>query len=398
MQWVENLKLRSKLALILLLPVLCLFILSAYMLNAELQKQNRLTHLTQAGKLADIVTGLIHELQLERGRSGSFLQNRGKLFYPELIHQHQITDVAWNTFSAAISQQQDNTKLTALTIISNKFDELKNLREQVEQLNINASQAVQRYSSLIDKLFNELEFLASYVQDPTISRFLNGYLSLSQAKELAGQERVRGSRILSSPDLFKIYDESINTLIAKQNLLLEITTKHAPASIQPLITNINSLECVTLLHTKRLELNLKQKQFSKENVSQWFNLSTCRIDQLRKIELRYMQQIKIDIQDLRNTASRHFYLILALTLIPIVPSLLLILLVDKNVNSVLRWLLNAMQGIANGNLTIALPPESKDELGRLSHGLNQLRLQLSKHESIMNQRLLAEQKHNHVRK
>jgi len=57
--------------------------------------------------------------------------------------------------------------------------------------------------------------------------------------------------------------------------------------------------------------------------------------------------------------------------------------------------LNAMQGIANGNLTIALPPESKDELGRLSHGLNQLRLQLSKHESIMNQRLLAEQKHNH---
>jgi methyl-accepting chemotaxis protein len=394
MTWVENLKLRSKLALILLLPVLCLFILSAYMLNIEWQTQNRLSHLTQAGKLADIVTGLIHELQLERGRSGSFLENKGRLFYPELIRQHQASDIAWNAFNVAMVQQQNNDKLAALTIISHKLNDLKKLREQVEQLKINASQAVQRYNSLIDKLFNELESLISYVENSSISRFLNGYLSLSQAKELAGQERVRGSRILSSPDSFQTYDEPVNSLIAKQNLLLQITSKQTPASIQPLLANINNLKCVTLLHTKRLELNQEQKQFSKENVSQWFNLTTCRIEQLRKIELRFMQQIKTEIDKLINKANQHFFLILILTLIPIIPSIIFIFLVDKNVNSVLRWLLNAMQGIAAGNLTLSLPPESKDELGRLSHGLNQLRLQLSKQETILKQRLLAEQKHN----
>ena len=63
MQWVENLKLRSKLGLILIIPILCLFILSAFMLNIEWQKQNRLGLLVQAGKLSDVVTGLIHELQ-----------------------------------------------------------------------------------------------------------------------------------------------------------------------------------------------------------------------------------------------------------------------------------------------------------------------------------------------
>jgi len=148
------------------------------------------------------------------------------------------------------------------------------------------------------------------------------------------------------------------------------------------------------LYAWRLELNQKHKQFSKESVNQWFNLSTCRIEQLRKIELLYMQQIESEINHLIDKALRHLYLILALTLIPIIPSLLLIFMVDKNINSVLRWLLNAMQGIAAGNLNISLPPESEDELGKLSIGLNQLRLQLAKHELTMKQRLQAEQMHN----
>jgi len=394
MQWVENLKLRSKLGLILIIPILCLFILSASMLNTEWQKQSRLTLLVQAGKLSDVVTGLIHELQLERGRSGSFLQNKGQLFDSELIQQHQASDLAWNNFKHAVEQQKNNIKLKKLLLISKKFTELQSLRVKVVQQNINASQAVKEYSSLIKQLFNEIETLVSHVQNSTIARFLNGYLNLSQAKELAGQERVRGSRLLSSPQSFQVFDKPINTLIERQSLLLQITAKQAPEKIQPIISNISSFECVKLFHTKRLELNNRQKQYSKEDINQWFNLSTCRIEQLRKIELLYMQQIEVDINKLIDKARQHLYLILALTLIPIIPSLFIIFLVDKNVSSVSRWLLNSMQGIAAGHLNISLPPESKDELGKLSTGLNQLRLQLSKHELSMKQRLLEEQKHN----
>ena len=393
MAWVENLKLRSKLAVILALPVLCLFILSAYMLKDELQKQNRLEHLEQAGKLADIVTGLIHELQLERGRSGSYLQNKGQLFHPELIAQRKASEQAWKIFNNEIAQHQNNEKLTALTKISHQFIVLQELRSQIDQQKIEASQAVETYSLFIKKLFNQIEILASHVDNSTISRYLSGYLTLSQAKELAGKERVRGARILSSPDLFQTYDKSINILAAKQDLLLQLSFTQAPAAVAPLINNLSKLECVKQLQLKRRELNKVNKNLT-QNIKQWFTLSTCRIEQLRKIELHYMQQITSHIKDLINQARQHLYLILALTLIPIIPSLIIILLVDRNVSSVLRWLLNAMQGIAAGNLNISLPPKSKDELGQLSTGLNQLRLQLSKHELNMKQLLLTEQKHN----
>jgi len=153
MRWVENLKLRNKISLVLLLPVLCLLILSAFMINTEWQKQNRLSHLVQAGKLADVVTGLIHDLQLERGRSGSFLQNKGQLFQPELIQQYQSSDIAWKNFKTAVTQQQSNVKLNALTKISHQFNELQTLRTQVIEQEINPSQAVKNYSSFIHKLF-----------------------------------------------------------------------------------------------------------------------------------------------------------------------------------------------------------------------------------------------------
>jgi len=394
MIWVENLKLRSKLALILILPMLCLLILSAYMVNTEWQKQSQFQNLAQAGKLTNVVTGLIHELQLERGRSGGFLQNKGQLFHQELIQQRQATDLAWKNFNTAISQKLGKLNLTALIKISERFYELQQLRNQSDLQEINASQAVKDYSLFTQELFHALDDLATQASDTTIARYLNGYRSLSKAKEYAGQERVRGSRLFSSPNDFQAYDKLINDLIIEQQILLQIAAKDSPEAVQPLIDNIGKLECVKQLENMRTDLNNKRKHANTNLVNQWFNVSTCRIDQLRKIELLFMQQIDAEITDLIIQARQHLYFILALTLIPIIPSLILILLVDKNVNSVLRWLLNAMQGIAAGNFNASLPPQTRDELGQLSGGLNQLREQLAKQEINLKQRLIAEQEYN----
>jgi|GEM_PF-3385290 len=394
MIWVENLKLRGKLVLILILPMLFLLLLSAYMVNSEWQKQNRLQNLAHAGQLTNVVTGLIHELQLERGRSGGFLQNKGQLFHQELIQQRQATDLAWKNFTAAIAQKQGKLKLNALIQISQRFSQLQQLRNQSDLQEIKAEHAVKGYSLFTGELFTALEKLAIQANDTTIARYLNGYHSLSKAKEYAGQERVRGSRMFSSPEDFQNYDKQINTLIIEQKILLEIAANDAPKEVNSLISNLQKLECVKQLHQMREELNQQQAQTDRKTVNQWFNLSTCRINQLRKIELLFMQQINSNITDLIIEARQHLYLILAFTLLPILPSLILILLVDKNVNSVLRWLLNSMQGIASGNFNVSLPAQTRDELGQLSHGLDQLRTKLAKQELKLKQRLIAEQEYN----
>ncbi|MFK5985503.1 MAG: methyl-accepting chemotaxis protein [Pseudomonadota bacterium] len=394
MVWVENLKLQKKLALILLLPVLSLLGFSAYLLNMQWQKQNQLQRLAEVGKIADVVTGLIHELQLERGRSGSFLQNKGKLFHQELIQQRQQSDLAWDALKRIINNQKKQLKLAALTKVSRKSKQLQALRTQVDLQEIDAKQVVKRYSLLNDALFNELKMLTKNVTDVSIVRFLNAYQNLSQAKELAGLERVRASRILSSPDRFLGVDELLNRLISNQDMLLDLSFKSAPENIQVLLKNIKNLKCAQQFELKRSEFNQQQIQLNKTTVEQWFNLSSCRIEQLRKIELQFMQKIEHKINNLLTTARLHLYWILVLTILPIIPSLWFIFLVSKNVNSVLRWLLNAMQGIAAGNFNTSLPPQTKDELGQLSSGLNQLRMQLATHELEMKQFLLEEQKHN----
>ena len=84
------------------------------------------------------------------------MQNKGQLFDSELIQQHQASDLAWNSFNVAVLQQQNNIKLKALIVISQKFTQLQELRVQVVQQNIDTALAIKNYSSFINQLFNEI--------------------------------------------------------------------------------------------------------------------------------------------------------------------------------------------------------------------------------------------------
>ncbi len=390
----HNLKLRNKLGLALTMPILCLILFSAYLLNTEIQKQKLLENLTAAEQFTTKITGLIHELQHERSLSIAFLQSNGEAFNDELLKQQQVSNRLWDELFVVLKQQQTRLQLINLEEVNEQYTVFKTLQKNTELQKVTASEALDDYIEHILDLFNELEAITFFVSDSNISRYIKGYLNLSHAKELAAQERARGGLLFTPSSSLLAHSILVSNLITKQDLLLKLTLKLAPENIQELINKPGNINCVKKLQQSLITDNKKIISPKYTHIFQWLRISSCRIDQLHVTEQLYLQDIISHTNMMIEKARQQFYLILALALIPQLLSLLLIYWVDKNINTVLIWLLNAMREIAKGNFKITLPPQSRDEFGRLSTGLNKLRLQLSKHESDMKALLHEQQRQN----
>ncbi len=123
----QDYKLRNKLGLVLAMPMLCLILFSAYLLNNELRKQTLLSNFNEAEQFVTNMTSLIHELQYERSLSIAFSESNGEAFKDELLKQQQVSVKLWGEFIFVIENQNNILQLTNLDELNNQFASLKTL-------------------------------------------------------------------------------------------------------------------------------------------------------------------------------------------------------------------------------------------------------------------------------
>ncbi|MDP2809062.1 MAG: nitrate- and nitrite sensing domain-containing protein [Rhodocyclaceae bacterium] len=366
---VQDIRMHGKLALVLVLPLCALLLLSGQMIRQEWLNQERLGLLSQAGRLSGALTTSIHALQAERGRSTAWLAAPSRSA-DSLAAQRNEADAAWSRLAPAWR----NAGLGLAPVrLAQRRDELDRLRAQVDSRVLAPDQAIKAYSALIHELLGIMDDLATRAEDPVVAHMLQGLRGLARAKELAGQERAEGSRLLVGGAGSGAGD-ALPALITTQAVLLEQVLDGAPPGVQRIWRQAAESPCAREV----LELRAAMLRGEKSDFEKWFAAASCRIDRLYAIEVEYQRHLDETLTDLRERGRSRLVWILALALLPILPSLYLIHLVGRNVTGTLRGLLNAMQGIAGGNFNVVLPPQSRDEFGRLSVGLDELRGQLSR--------------------
>jgi len=376
---VEDIRMRGKLALVLALPLCALLLLSGHLIRQEWQNQERLDFLVQADRVSEALTGLIHALQAERGRSAAWLAGAGD--NGELARQRGDGNAAIGRMSA---QWQASGRLDLDPDFMNRWRaQLDRLRGQVDGRSPSPSQTMAAYSGLVHELLDVVDDLAGRAEHPEVVRILQGLRDLALAKDAAGLERAEGSRLLAGDTGA---GDMLPTLITTQTVLLERFLDSAPSEVRRTWFQASESDCAREMLKQRTAL----LQGARPDKGKWFAASTCRVDQLRAAELEYQRHLERTVADLRDRGRDRLYWILALTLLPILPSIYIIRLVARNVAGASRWLLHAMQGIAGGNFSVALPPQTRDEYGRLSAGLNELRAQLSAAMTRQQQQLARE--------
>src|SRR5712691_9424909 len=101
---VDNMRIRSKFVLLLLVPVVAAMVFGA---TQAWDKYGTLSQMRQVQELAGLnreLSGLVHELQKERGRTSLFLAAGGKQFSAELSSQRLLTDEHLASLNAALGR------------------------------------------------------------------------------------------------------------------------------------------------------------------------------------------------------------------------------------------------------------------------------------------------------
>jgi diguanylate cyclase (GGDEF)-like protein/PAS domain S-box-containing protein len=143
---------------------------------------------------------LLHELQMERGLSSGYIASDGRFFADDLVRQVRMTDRALTAVERTLLDDKNLRSYVAArhTFALNDLQQIMNLRQRVNGLALSREATVDRYSAMIDMLFDVMS--STLVTDDGTLRSQMAFMAFLQAKEMAGQERALLTAILSSRD------------------------------------------------------------------------------------------------------------------------------------------------------------------------------------------------------
>ena len=211
----NNLKLKNKIFLILLLPLLSILLLSGAIFLNKKEEKNKIIVTKEYLYFSNIIADYIFELQKEREFANAYLNSYGKEYKNELENQINLTNEKYSL----IKKEK----------ISN-LEELKKVRENILNLNIDLKDSNLIYSATINTLLVLFDELILKSGENT-SKLVQSYISLINLRELAFEEKQLINNLLSVGKV-EIEDYyKIGSLISSSQTYLNIFQKNSKEKI-----------------------------------------------------------------------------------------------------------------------------------------------------------------------
>ena len=192
---------KQKLLFVVTLPIITLILLSINFINSkyELLKNNQieLSHIQTMAKTSD----LIHELQIERGISASYLNRKSDLFFTAKLKSHKIkTDLALKNYELDI-KSLDNTSLSRfhqqyIGDVENILKGFSAIRVEIENKSISAKASFDYFTHLNDTLISVLTSFEIHANSHKTNTEIMTLYRVIKLKEYAGQERALVAHLL----------------------------------------------------------------------------------------------------------------------------------------------------------------------------------------------------------
>src|SRR6266496_3007333 len=230
----ERLSIRSKIAVILILPVLACAVLGVLRVNSRIsisRQADRVTNLTEFSLLG---TTVAHELEHERGLAGRFLEAAGGSSAQALQQQETASNRAMDDYRASVDKLDAKT-LTApardtLASALGHLDGLADLRHDIGERGVSAPGALDFYNATIADVLNSNRELATRIADPELSQAVGAFVSVSRIKELAALERELVTGVLANGRFGAgRYRSFTSTLATRGVLMSEFQATATPA-------------------------------------------------------------------------------------------------------------------------------------------------------------------------
>ncbi len=370
MNLIQNLSFRLKLLLIAIPPLLgVIFYSIIFIFNLISEKINIEANKRQIQEI-EVLSKIVHFMQIERGLSVSFVSSNGSKNSDKLLETRQKVSKALEEIKSIPSELKSSEKIISYTA------ELSQKRNQVDSLQITASETGAYFTKTIGSIINITTIVPNIIDDKDSRNIVQADTHLASMKEQLGQLRAILNVAFTKNnfvenDYFN-FAVSFGAFNINKNKFLVI----APENVTTSFKNSFKGEAVdkTFSMIEVAKAKAMEGNFGIDS-SIWFSNASATIDILRNIEeelynIAY-KQIDSKISDMNN----EIYMILFIIIILLILEIVLLYVISKNI---LLSLGNFKEGLLSffsflnkeTSKTSRINIDSKDEFGEMANIVN----------------------------
>ncbi|MEG3638242.1 methyl-accepting chemotaxis protein [Magnetococcus sp. PR-3] len=316
----SKLKLKHKLVLLLVPSMVGLFY---FALMGVMDKNRMVSQTDQVGQLAELavgMSGLVHELQKERGMTAGFVKSKGVAFKNELPSQRNNADDKAKALTGLIAGVDLTMYGQAFTQDLNRLMQdvqtRSDIRRSVDRLTIPAKKAIGFYTQVNGRFIDLIANITRFSSDSKLTTLSLGYVNLLLAKERAGVERAVLAGAFAGDAISTAGYTKFVSLVSAQKSYLIGFKRYAPLDIIQFYQTVMDHRDVQETERLRKIVMSKSSQFGVDTKA-WFKVQTSKINRLKQVEDKLNHGLLDTTTQLHDNATSDlmFYVIILLVVV-----------------------------------------------------------------------------------
>ncbi len=372
----NSMSIRSRIMLLIIVPVLALGCLSGWIIAERWSTSMRMERVLAASDIMGPATELAAALQVERGRSSLYLGAKGADGQEDLTNQRRFVDAKRALFvsaSRAAPVGKFSAELaSALSNTQNQINSIDALRIEVSNQAIASKDSLCRYSAIVESLLDLSLLINRDVEESNIKNYSLALSFLMTAAEKASLGRATGAAALGA-GAFSM--EQLNSLAgfaeeeAEFNKLFKI---YAPADLRSAFEAGMKDARITQIDKLRKTLLTFAPGESLSGIAggAWFKAASARIEFFNDIQKRLLDKI---VQETKDADTSAFYQLLAASLAAVCLIAAIVafgIITIRSISRLISAMTSTMTRLAAGDHHIEIPSlERADEIGSMAQAV-----------------------------
>ncbi len=303
MNFFGNIKIKQKLIILILLPLLGLLYFAVVNISGTYAELKRMNRINDIANLATKISFLLHETQKERGMTAGFLGSKGKKFKDSLLKQRVLANSKFDelikvneTIDFSLYPKAFNERMNDAI---NRFKKLNSIRPQVDSQSIAVGKAIGYYTKMNGILLDNVVAIAKLSDNAVITQQITAYSSFLLSKERAGIERAVGANTLSRDSFGTGMRTKLNDLISAQNSYMKTFSYYATTDANKFYdTTLKGKDVEEVNRIRNILLTANEIGGFGLDPIYWFDTITKKINLLKQVENHIRDNLTINNAEL----------------------------------------------------------------------------------------------------
>ncbi|MDO8933385.1 MAG: diguanylate cyclase, partial [Rhodocyclaceae bacterium] len=372
----HNLRIGTRVALALALPMTGLFALSIWILSGYYRTAHDMERLRKLAEIAPAVSSLVHAVQRERGISASFIGSAGTAFAERLPARYMETDAQRAAFGRSLAYfdaaRFGENLATRIARAEEKLGHIGTWRSALAERTITAPDLTDQYSGLVEELIGIVEEMRLFSTDVALTRTITAYTSIMHTKERAGLERAIGAAGFAAGRFDPAAHARFIQLIERQRLhqkeFLLFATPRQTALLDRAFAGFDATE---LERMQQLVTGAQSSDAVRRiDAAHWFDTISQKVDRLKTVEDDIAAEL-VAMASQAETAAKHAaWRISALTTALLVLTVALATILARGIIHPLARITRSMSKLAARDESITIDDDRRgDEIGDMARAL-----------------------------